>query len=530
MLSINSLTINYGEKHLFTAKLNLLANERYAVTGANGCGKSTFLRLIAGEETGSQGSVEMPKSVSIGILKQDHFSYEHDRVVDVVLKGKKDLWRALEEQEDLLTKPHISNEEGMRLIAIDEVIAHHDGYTAQALAQNILTGLGIKAKYHEGPLSNLSGGYKLRVLLAQVLFQKPDILLLDEPTNHLDILSINWLEHYLKTQYRGLLIFVSHDRQFISNLSTQILDIDYAAVTKYPGNYDEFIATKEAMVMQKEQDIASKEKKIETLQAFVDRFRAGTRSKQALSRVKMMDKIEITEMAPSSYVRPNFNFEPKVRSGKNVLRIEKIKKQFSEQVVLENITFNVQRGQRCVIIGPNGIGKSTLLKIILEKIKADSGHYEWIDTSQIGYFAQDFKGDFQKNMSVWQWLETQSDLMASTSDMRKVLGQVLFKGDDIDKKLSVLSGGEAARLVLASLMLRRPNVLVMDEPTNHLDLESIDALAQALNAYTGTLILVSHNRYFVSKVAKTTIALTERGVPDFPSDYNEYLSKYNLAD
>lgn len=503
----------------------MLPNKRYGVVGANGSGKSSLLRLLAGEETPSTGSIEKPNSVTIGILKQDHFRYEKDRVIDVVIKGNTELWSALKEKEALLEKLEFSETEGYRLGTLEEIILHHDGYDAEARAENLLIGLGISAKYHYGPLSALSGGYKLRTLLAQVLFQNPDIMLLDEPTNHLDIITIAWLEQFLKTQFKGLLIFVSHDREFLNNLSTTILDIDYGTITSYAGNYEQFETAKEQTLLLKQSEYDFKEKQIATMQQFVDRFKASAnRSRQAMSRQKMIDRIELPEIKNSSMIKPYFHFVPQKPSGKSVLKVQHIAKKFDERPLLTDISFSLTRADKCAIIGPNGVGKSTLLKILLNQLPADQGDYQWGETVQVGYFAQDYKEQLPREQTVWEWL---NQVNAPTQQIRNTLGQVLFRGQDVEKKISMLSGGESARLVLAKLILEQNNALVLDEPTNHLDLESIDALTEALHTFPGAILIVSHNRYFIDRVATRILALSEKnGARNYPGNYHEYLAQY----
>ncbi len=527
MLDIRSITMEFGQKSLFEdVNLILLPPQRYGVVGANGTGKSTFLKILAGEEQASQGSVEKAKSLSLGILKQDHFRYEEDRLIDVVIRGNDVLWNALTEKERLFTKDDFTEADGYRLSELEEIIMHQGGYEAEADAKNLLLGLGIVEKYHYGPLSALSGGYKLRVLLAQVLYQKPDIMLLDEPTNHLDILSIAWLEEFLRTTFKGLLIFISHDRGFLNNLSTNILDIDYGTVLDYPGNYEKFCVTKEERLRLKQCELKNQEKKIEALQGFVDRFGAkASKASQAASRQKMIDRIELVEIKDSNIFKPYFNFVPKRPSGKSVVKVEGMHKKFDERVLLRDVTFNIHRGDKCAVIGPNGIGKSTLLKILLDELKADQGDFEWSDTVQVGYFAQDYRTQLPPEQTIWQWME--DNIVAPGQEIRKVLGQMLFRGDDVNKKIAMLSGGESARLIMAKLILQKNNVLILDEPTNHLDLESIDALVEALQKFPGAVLFVSHNRYFIDHISTRVLALTEQyGVQNYLGNYHDYLDQF----
>jgi ATPase subunit of ABC transporter with duplicated ATPase domains len=414
----------------------------------------------------------------------------------------------------------------VRLGALEETIMHENGYEAESIAKKILLGLGIVEKFHNGPLSALSGGYKLRVLLAQVLFQNPDIMLLDEPTNHLDILAIAWLEGFLKTEFKGLLVFISHDRGFLNNLSTNILDIDYDTVTNYHGNYDTFCIAKEENLRLKQLELKGQEKKIEALQSFVDRFGAkASKAAQAASRQKMIDRIELVEIKDSNIFKPNFQFIHKKPSGKYVIKIENISKRFNERVLLNDVTFNIDRGDKCAIIGPNGIGKSTLLKILMNELPADQGNVEWSETVQVGYFAQDYRLQLDPLKTVWEWIE--EHVVAPEQEKRKTLGQVLFKGDDIHKKIGMLSGGESARLVMAKLILEKHNVLIFDEPTNHLDLESIDALVESIKKFPGAVLFVSHNRYFIDNITTRVLALSEQfGVQNYLGNYADYLDQF----
>lgn len=527
MLDIRSIGMEFGQKSLFLdVNLILLPSQRYGVVGANGTGKSTFLKILAGEESASHGTVEKAKNLSLGILKQDHFRYEEDRLIDVVIRGNAKLWDALCEKEKLFSKNDFTEADGYRLGALEEIIMHEDGYEAELTAKNLLLGLGIAEKFHEGPLSALSGGYKLRVLLAQVLYQKPDIMLLDEPTNHLDIVSIAWLEEFLKTTFKGLLIFISHDRDFLNNLSTNILDIDYGTVLDYPGNYEKFCITKEERLRLKQCELKNQEKKIESLQSFVDRFGAkASKASQAASRQKMIDRIELVEIKDSNIFKPYFNFQHKKRSGKSVIQVESLHKKFDERVLLKEVSFNIQRSDKCAIIGPNGIGKSTLLKILLSELKADQGNFEWSDTVQVGYFAQDYRTQLPPEQTVWQWME--NNIVAPEQEIRKVLGQVLFRGADVEKKISMLSGGESARLIMAKLILEKHNVLIFDEPTNHLDLESIDALIEAIQKFPGAVLFVSHNRFFIDRISTRVLVLTEQyGVQNYLGNYKDYLDQF----
>jgi ATPase subunit of ABC transporter with duplicated ATPase domains len=527
MLEIRDIGIAFGQKSLFKhVNLILLPSQRYGVVGANGSGKSTFLKILAGIEPSSHGSINKAKNLSVGILKQDHFRYEKDRLLDVVIKGNAILWDALLEKEKIYAKEHFTEQDGYRLSALEEIVMHEGGYEAEAAAKKLLLGLSIAEKYHHGPLSALSGGYKLRVLLAQVLYQRPDIMLLDEPTNHLDISSIAWLEEFLKTSFKGLLIFISHDRSFLNNTSTHILDIDYNTIQDYPGTYDYFCLAKEERLRLKQSELKNQEKKIEALQSFIDRFGAkASKAAQAASRQKMIDRIELVKIKDSNIGRPYFHFQHNKSSGKLVITVENLHKQFNERVLLKDVSFNVHRHDKCALIGPNGIGKSTLLKILLNKIPSDQGHFTWSDTVQAGYFAQDYQTQLSPEQTVLQWMT--HHITAPEQEIRKVLGQALFRGADVDKKIAMLSGGESARLMIAKLILERHNVLIFDEPTNHLDMESIDALIEAIQAFPGAVLFVSHNRYFIDRIATRVIVLTEKyGMQNYLGNYNDYLGQF----
>jgi ATPase subunit of ABC transporter with duplicated ATPase domains len=526
MLTINDLAFLYGAKLLFTdVTLNLNSGHRFGLVGGNGAGKSTFLKLLAKEEEPSLGEINIVKRARVGWLKQDQFRFENVSIINTVIAGNKILWDAMCEKEELLAKEICDDETGYRLGELEHIIMDNDGYNAEYVASELLSGLGVKEEYHYQPLSVLSGGYKLRVLLAQSLFDNPDVLLLDEPTNHLDIISIYWLENYLKEKFKGLLIFISHDVLFVNNLATHILDIDYGNITQYTGNYYSFIEQKKAVMEQKLRELSHTEKQIATMQAFINKFRAGTRSKQAMSREKQMDKIELPDIKKSSRVSPNFYFQQKRPSGKMALNVQNISKSYEERKVLNNVNFTVSRGDKVIIIGPNGIGKSTLLKILLGKLTSDDGNYEWGHEAHKSYFAQDHHELLNESISTYEWL-CQHLPAEPTSKLRNVLGHVLFKQDDAHKNILQLSGGEGARLLLAKIMVEESNCLILDEPTNHLDIEAKDGLKKALIEFPGTLIMVTHDRDFASSIATRIIAITEKKIIDYKGSYNEYLDRY----
>lgn len=529
MISIQNLSMAFGVRLLFDeVTLNLNKDKRYGLIGANGAGKSTFLKMLAGEEQPTLGEINVRNSATIGWLKQDLANYENDRIIDAVIRGKPPLWDALCEKEILIENDIWNDETGCRLGELEETIMHYDGYTAETFASDLLEGLGLPEDVHQNALSTLSGGYKLRVLLAQALFNNPDVLLLDEPTNHLDIRSIAWLEQYLIETFKGVLVFISHDQDFLNNLSTHILDIDYGEVVPYTGNYDKFMQQKKATSDQREHDKMSAERKIAKMQSFVDRFKAkASKAKQAQSRMRMIEKVEVAEIKTSSRIAPGFSFKQERPSGKTVLKVRTIAKSFGDKQVLNKVSFELQRGEKLALIGPNGIGKSTLLKIFMAQHQADQGDFEWGHAVKVSYFAQDHHEALKENISVLNWL-TGAAPQSTSSDVRSALGQVLFSSDDVEKNVLTLSGGEAARLLLAKAMLEKGNLLILDEPTNHMDLEAVEALIQALKAYEGTLILVSHNRHIVSKVTSRVIALTSKGLNDHLGSYEEYLKEEGI--
>ncbi|HKP73953.1 MAG TPA: ABC-F family ATP-binding cassette domain-containing protein, partial [Longimicrobiaceae bacterium] len=460
----------------------------------------------------------------LGVLRQDQFLYEDEEVLAVAMMGHPELWKAIVAKEELLANAH-EHFDAERYNALEETVQRLDGYTAEARAATILEGLGLPAEVHRRPLSTLSGGFKLRVLLAQVLAGSPDVLLLDEPTNHLDILSIRWLEKFLQ-DFAGPVAVVSHDHRFLDNIATGILDVDYQTVTLYHGNYSDFLVQKVEDRERKEKEIEGRQKEIAHHQKFVDKFKAkASKARQAQSKLKMIErKVEEMEELPGSSRRyPKFRFAQRRPSGKEVLKVSGLKKAFGEKEVLHGVNLQVARGDRMVIMGPNGIGKSTLLKIIVGDLAADAGAVEWGYETHPGYFAQDhheqLEGDDQ-TAEQWLWNFCPGK---DRGFVRGHLGLMLFSGDDGQKRLSALSGGEAARLVFSRLALQQPNVLVLDEPTNHLDLESIEALVAALQAYEGTLVLVSHDRWFVSQLATRVLEISRDGIRDFRGTYEEYV-------
>ncbi|MFO0563172.1 MAG: ATP-binding cassette domain-containing protein [Polyangiales bacterium] len=522
MLSTTRLAKSYGARTLFSdVSLELDEGCRYGLVGANGSGKSTLMNILLGRDTPTEGSVLIPKRVRVGALRQDQFLEDNERIVDVAAKGDATVWAALRE----LTALEHDHGDPHRIAELEELIRAHDGYTLEARASWILTGLGIPANVHREPLSTLSGGFKLRVLLAQALLGGPELLLLDEPTNHLDILSIRWLEKFL-ADYRGCAVVISHDQRFLDNVATHVLDVDYGTVTKYTGNYRAFVTQKHAERERRQKEIDKTEALIAHKRAYVERFRyKASKASQAQSILKQLDKIEVDELEDSTRREPHFRFEIERPSGKDVLEIEALSKSYGDKRVLQSLSMTLRRGDRLAVIGPNGLGKSTLLRIAVGKLAPDSGAVRWGHEARVGYFAQDhgevLDDPEQTALSVMEAVKPRE----SVAFVRKHLGAVLFSGDDVHKPVKSLSGGEAARLVFGTLMAQQPNVLVLDEPTNHLDLESIDALVEALQSYEGTLLFVSHDRRFVSDVATRILEIRPEGPNFFPGTFAEYLEK-----
>jgi len=528
MISVSNLARSFGDHLLFEgASFQLNPGARYGLVGANGSGKSTLLSILSGNLEADEGVVAIPKDIRLGVLRQDQFEYDDVPVVGVALMGIPELWEAMQEKEALLARAEADPEDFdmERFGELEETVQRHDGYAAEARAAAILEGLGIPTEVHREPMSVLSGGFKLRVLLARVLASDPDVLMLDEPTNHLDILSIRWLEKFLH-DFTGPVVVVSHDHRFLDNVATHILDVDYRTVTLYTGNYTTFQESKKLDRERREKDIESREKEIRQQQDFVDRFKAkASKARQAQSKLRMIEKMAegLEELPGSSRRYPKFRFEPRRPSGREVLSVEGISKAFEDKQVLQGVDLKVERGDRVAILGPNGVGKSTLLKIAMNRLAPDAGEVEWGYETHIGYFAQDHHdefGDSDRTTEEWLW-----DFCPGKDRgfVRGQMGMMLFSGDDGAKKMSALSGGEAARMVFAKLMLERPNVLVLDEPTNHLDMESIEALVSGLQAFDGTLILVSHDRWFVRQLATRIIEITPEQIVDYPGTYEEFV-------
>jgi ATPase subunit of ABC transporter with duplicated ATPase domains len=524
MISVSNLSKAFGPQILFSdVAFQLNPGDRYGLVGANGSGKSTLLKVLSGDEPPSSGTVSIAKRLKLGVLRQDRFENDQQPMLDVVMMGNAELWKALREKEELLAEADTSFDAD-RYSELEEIVLKHDGYTVEARAGEVLEGLGIPSEVHHQPLATLSGGFKLRALLAQVLAATPDALLLDEPTNHLDILSIRWLEKFLQS-YKGVVVVISHDHRFLDNVCSHILDVDYETVTLYTGNYADFVQAKHAERERKEKEIGKREREIEHHKKFVERFRAkATKARQAKSKQKILDRIVIEQLPQSSRRYPTFRFAQRRPSGKDVLTVEGLSKSFGDNQVLNDVSLTVRRGDRLAILGPNGIGKSTLLKILVNRHAPDSGTFEWGYETHPGYFAQDHRELLEtkkQTVESWLWETCPGEPIGF---VRSNLGMVLFSGDEVEKRLGSLSGGEAARLIFARLSVEQPNVLILDEPTNHLDLEAIEALVVGLESFDGTLVLVSHDRWFVSRLATRIVEITPDGLRDYAGSYDEYVA------
>ncbi|MCX7114726.1 MAG: ABC-F family ATP-binding cassette domain-containing protein [Gammaproteobacteria bacterium] len=508
MIVLNQLSMAYGQRLLFMdVTLNFDFPHRYAIVGANGVGKSTLFRLLQNEEEATEGEIKCPKEATIGWLKQDQFKYENVHIRDIVLQGRPRLWDALQERDEILASDDWDDKKGYRLGVLEDIIMHEDGYTADSEAEQMLLGLGITADYFDKPLSSLSGGYKLRVLLAQTLFQRPTILLLDEPTNHLDIVSIAWFESFLKNEFKGLVLFISHDVEFVNRVAEYIVDIDFGDIRQYRGDYKRFLAEKALVQEQKQAERKSLESKIGEMQRFVDRFKAkASKAAQARSRMKMIEKIEVPDVQQSSRVAPVIRFTPKRPSGKSVIKVSGLCKSYQDKLLFKDLNIEINRSERVAILGGNGLGKSTLMKMMLGLVQPDEGSCTFGHEVHRSYFSQDHHELLNTSISAFDWLRN-AVTEANEQQVRGALAQVLFTKDEAHKNILTLSGGEAARLLLAKVMLDSPNLIFLDEPTNHLDLETIEVLAHALKTYHGTVVLITHNRYLIDEVAMRTIYL-----------------------
>ena len=524
VISTANISIQFGEKPLFeNISITFGKGNRYGLIGANGSGKSTLMKILSGEQEATTGNVTIDKNDRIGKLNQDQFAYEEMTVIDCVIMGHGKLWDIKQERERIYALPEMSEEDGMRVGDLEMEFAEMDGYTAESRAGDLLLGVGIPLEQHEGLMGAIAPGWKLRVLLAQALFADPDILLLDEPTNNLDINTIRWLEAIL-TRRNSTMIIISHDRHFLNSVCTHMADLDYGELRIYPGNYDDFMTASTMARERLVQDNAKKKAQIAELQSFVKRFSANaSKAKQATSRANQISKIKLDDIKNSSRVYPFIRFNQEKKLFNTALEVKDFTKGYDNISLFKQFNLLIETGERVAIIGPNGIGKTTLLECLVNSLTPDSGDIKWSDNAKIGYFAQNHSADFDSNMSLidWmsQWKHDEDDMQA----IRGTLGQLLFSQNDINKPVNVISGGEQRRMLFGKLVLQRPNVIIMDEPTNHLDMESIESLNAALDSYPGTLIFVSHDREFVSTLATRIIEIMSDKVLEYNSNYNSYL-------
>jgi ATPase subunit of ABC transporter with duplicated ATPase domains len=519
--------MRFGTKVLFDeVTTTFSAGRRYGLTGPNGAGKSTFMKLLTGDAPPQKGSVVRPKKV--GVLRQDQFAFDQFRVIDAVIMGNARLWSALEERELLYAKADVTEADGMRLGELEGIVGEEDGYEAESNAAILLQGLDIPDALHRRQMGELQGGQKVRVLLAQALFGHPDALLLDEPTNHLDLDSIHWLRDFL-IRYDGTLVVVSHDRHFLNSVCTHIADIDYETIITYTGGYDDMVLAKTQIRTRLESDNEQREKKIAQLNDFIARFSAGTRSSQVQSRRKEVERLQTTELARSNIQRPYIKFAMNRPSGRTALEYKNLSKAFGDHTIFADFTGIVSRGEKIVLVGRNGTGKTTMVKALVSDAPnmaaspadLDAGSIRWGHEVSIGYFPQDHTGLVRQGMTAVEWLH-QFDPGASRQDIHGLLGQMLFSGEEGLKPTEALSGGETARLLFCRIMLQKPNVLILDEPTNHLDLEAINALNIALQRFDGTVLLVTHDQNLIEEVATRVWHFDHGTIEDFKGAYEEY--------
>lgn len=516
--------MQFGAKPLFeNISVKFGNGNRYGLIGANGCGKSTFMKILSGELAPSGGNVSVDVDERVGKLNQDQFAYEEYNVIDTVIMGHKEMWEVKSERDRIYALPEMSEEEGMKVADLETQFAEMDGYSAESRAGELLMGVGIPIEQHYGPMSEIAPGWKLRVLLAQALFSDPDILLLDEPTNNLDIDTIRWLEEVLNER-RSTMVIISHDRHFLNSVCTHMADLDYGELRVFPGNYDEYMlaATQARELLMAEN--AKKKAQIAELQTFVSRFSANaSKAKQATSRQKQLDKIQLHEIKASSRVNPYIRFNQEKKLYRNALEVKGLTKSFDDQVIFKDFSILAEVGERIAIIGQNGVGKTTLMRTLIGDLQADNGEVKWSENTQFGYYAQDHSSDFEQELDLFDWMSQWRKENDDEQSVRSVLGKMLFSQNEIKKSVKVISGGEQGRMLFGKIMMQTPNVIMMDEPTNHLDMESIESLNLALENYPGTLFFISHDRQFVSSIATRILEVTPNGIIDFTGSYDEYL-------
>ncbi|AUB98278.1 ABC-F family ATPase [Vibrio anguillarum] len=523
MISTANITQQFGAKPLFeNISVKFGEGNRYGLIGANGCGKSTFMKILSGELEPSSGNVSYDPNERVAKLNQDQFAYEEFTVIDTVIMGHKELWKVKQERDRIYSLPEMTEEDGMKVADLETEFAEMDGYMAESKAGELLLAVGIPLEQHFGLMSEVAPGWKLRVLLAQVLFAEPHIMLLDEPTNNLDIHTIGWLAEELN-QRKCTMIIISHDRHFLNSVCTHMADLDYGELRLYAGNYDEYMTAASQARARLLSDNAKKKAQIAELQTFVARFSANaSKAKQATSRAKQIDKIQLDEVKASSRQNPFIRFEQSKELFRNALEVENLSQGF-ENDLFSNFNAIFEVGERVAIIGENGVGKTTLLNTLAGVLEPRSGSYKWSENANIGYYAQDHAHDFAEDMNLFDWMSQWRQEGDDEQVIRSFLGRMLFGQDDIKKSVKVISGGEQGRMLLGKLMMHKPNMLLMDEPTNHMDMESIESLNTALENYKGTLFFVSHDRVFVDSLATRIIEIRDNKLTDFKGTYAEFL-------
>lgn len=525
MISTANITMQFGAKPLFENISAKFGNgNRYGLIGANGCGKSTFMKILSGELVPSAGNVSITPGQTVGTLSQDQFAFEEYSVVDTVIMGDVNLWKVKQERDRIYSLPEMSEEDGMKVAGLETEFAEMDGYSAESRAGEILLEAGIEEEFHFGLMSQVAPGWKLRVLLAQALFANPDILLLDEPTNNLDIHTISWLETVLNER-KCTMIIISHDRHFLNSVCTHMADIDYGELRIFPGNYEDFTAASTLIREQLHTENAKKSAEMDELQQFVNRFSANaSKAKQASSRAKKLDKITLAEVKTSSRATPFIGFKQDKKLHRQALILEKIRHGFDGETLFNDGDLILEAGARLAVIGENGAGKTTFLRCLMEELNVNSGTIKWAENAQVAYCPQDSTADFDNELSLFDWMSQWRKPNHDDLFIRSTLGRLLFTADDFNKQAKVCSGGEKNRLLFGKLMLLDTNVLILDEPTNHLDMEAIEALNLALENYDGTLIFVSHDREFVSSLATRVVEIKDKKMIDFQGTYDEYLA------
>ncbi|MDE6759837.1 MAG: ATP-binding cassette domain-containing protein [Lachnospiraceae bacterium] len=529
MISANNVTLRFGKKALFEdVNIKFTEGNCYGLIGANGAGKSTFLKILSGEIETTKGDVVMNAGERLSVLQQDHFKYNEYTVLDTVIMGNKRLYDVMKEKEEIYAKPDFSDEDGAKVADLEAEFAEMNGWEAESDAATMLNGLGVDTEYHYKLMSELEDTLKVKVLLAQALFGNPDVLLLDEPTNHLDLDAIAWLEEFL-INFDNTVIVVSHDRYFLNKVCTHIADIDYGKIQLYAGNYDFWYESSQLMIKQMKEANKKKEEKIKELQEFIQRFSANaSKSKQATSRKRALEKIELDEMRPSSRKYPYIDFRPNREIGNEVLTVENLSKTVDGEKILDNLSFTIGREDKVAFVGPNTIATTMLFKILAGEEEPDEGIYKWGVTTSQGYFPKDNTSEFDNDLTIVDWL-TQFSEEKDPTYVRGFLGRMLFAGDDGIKKVKVLSGGEKVRCLLSKMMIMGSNVLLLDEPTNHLDMESITALNNGLIKFPGVILFSSQDHQFIQTTANRIMELTATGLIDKMTTYDEYLENDEYA-